>query len=115
MDAGTIWEWIIKSVVILIGSTAGFAYLTLYERRALAKIQVRVGPNRVGPWGLLQPVADGIKLIFKEELIPNKADKVIFVLAPVITVIPALIILAVVPVGDPINLFGRMVSLQLTD
>jgi NADH-quinone oxidoreductase subunit H len=115
MEAGMIWEWIIKSVVILIGSTAGFAYLTLYERRALARIQVRVGPNRVGPFGLLQPVADGIKLIFKEELVPDKADKLIFILAPVITVFPALIILAVVPVGDTINLFGRQVSLQLAD
>jgi NADH-quinone oxidoreductase subunit H len=116
MDAGTFWEWIIKSVVILIGSTAGFAYLTLYERRALAKIQVRIGPNRVGGrWGLLQPVADGIKLIFKEELIPDKADKLVFVVAPVITVIPALVILAVVPVGGTINLFGRQVALQLTD
>ncbi|HEX9017695.1 MAG TPA: NADH-quinone oxidoreductase subunit NuoH [Anaerolineaceae bacterium] len=115
MDSSMIWEWIIKSVVILLGSTAGFAYMTLYERRALAKIQARIGPNRVGPEGFLQPVADGIKLIFKEELIPARADKLIFILAPVITVLPALIILAVVPVGGTINLFGRMVSLQLVD
>jgi len=110
-----IWEWVSKSVVILLGSTAGFAYMTLYERRALARIQSRIGPNRAGPFGLLQPVADGIKLIFKEELTPQKADKVIFILAPVITAFPALIILAVVPVGGTINLFGRQVALQLAD
>lgn len=88
----------------------GFAYLTLFERRVLARIQTRIGPNRVGPYGLLQPAADGIKLIFKEELIPNKADRVLFVLAPVVTVIPALIILAVVPFGPAIQLFGLEIS-----
>ena len=115
MEPGMIWEWVIKAVVILLLSTAGFAYMTLYERRALARMQARIGPNRAGPQGLLQPVADGIKLIFKEELIPAKGDKLMFVLAPVITVLPALIILAVVPVGGTVNLFGRPVSLQLVD
>ncbi len=79
---------------------------------ALARFQVRIGPNRAGPQGLLQPIADGVKLIFKEELIPAKSDKIIFILAPVITVIPALIITAVVPWGGTINLFGRQVALQ---
>jgi NADH-quinone oxidoreductase subunit H len=79
----------------------------------LARIQVRIGPNRAGPLGLLQPVADGVKLIFKEDLIPTQADKVIFVLAPIITLIPALIILAVVPLGPPIELFGRTITLGL--
>src|SRR5512138_2022931 len=115
MDGGLIAEWVIKSVIILLGSTAGFAYMTLYERRALARIQVRIGPNRAGPFGLLQPVADGIKLIFKEELVPEKADKLIFIIAPIITVLPALIILAVVPFGPTVNLFGRQVALQLAD
>ena len=82
MDTGLIIEWIIKSVIILLIMTGGFAYLTLYERRLLARIQVRIGPNRAGPRGILQPIADGIKLIFKEELIPARADKVIFLLAP---------------------------------
>jgi NADH-quinone oxidoreductase subunit H len=91
----------------------GFAYLTLFERRVLARIQVRIGPNRAGPWGLLQPVADGIKLIFKEELIPAKADRVLFLLAPVITVLPALIILAVIPLGPNLTLFGKEYSLGL--
>jgi NADH-quinone oxidoreductase subunit H len=106
MDAGLIWEYIIKSVIILLGMTVGFAYVTYYERKALARIQVRIGPNRAGPWGLLQPIADAVKLIFKEELVPTRADKLLFVLAPVITVIPALIITAVIPWGRQVNLFG---------
>jgi len=115
MDWLMILEWTIKAIVLIIFMTAGFAYTTLYERRVLARIQVRVGPNRAGPFGLLQPVADGIKLIFKEELIPGSADKKIFVLAPVVTVIPALIITAVVPWGTSINLFGRTINLYLAD
>jgi NADH-quinone oxidoreductase subunit H len=111
MDAALIWDWIIKSVVILLVMTGGFAYVTLYERRVLARMQVRIGPNRVGWQGLLQPVADGIKLIFKEELTPVGADRLIFILAPVITVIPALIVTAVVPWGTEVNLFGRIVPL----
>ena len=115
MDLGLLLEWTIKSIVILVASVAGFAYLTLFERRVLARMQVRIGPNRTGPWGLLQPVADGVKLIFKEELIPAQADTVLFILAPVITVIPALIILAVVPIGPPVELFGRQINLGLAD
>ena len=106
-------EWALKSAVIIVIILGGFAYLTLFERRMLARIQTRIGPNRAGPWGLLQPVADGIKLIFNEELIPEQADKVLFVLAPVITVVPALIILAVIPLGPEVTLFGRSYYLGL--
>ena len=115
MDFATILEWIIKSLIVVLSLTAGFAYTTLYERKVLARMQVRVGPNRAGPLGILQPVADGIKLIFKEDLIPAEADKFIFVLAPIITVIPALVMTAVVPWGGTINLFGRDFTLQLAD
>lgn len=115
MDAAMTWEWIIKSIVIMLGLTAGFAYVTLYERRVLARMQVRFGPNRVGWHGLLQPIADAFKLIFKEDLIPAGADKLIFVLAPVITMIPALVITAVVPWGTEVTLFGRIIKLQLAD
>ncbi len=66
MDLALWIEWIIKSIVLLLIGLTGFAYLTLYERKVLARIQVRIGPNRAGPFGLLQPVADGVKLIFKE-------------------------------------------------
>jgi len=113
MSLALLIEWALKSTVIIVIILGGFAYLTLFERRVLARIQTRIGPNRAGPWGLLQPVADGIKLIFNEELIPEQADKVLFVLAPVITVVPALIILAVIPLGPEVTLFGRSYYLGL--
>jgi NADH-quinone oxidoreductase subunit H len=113
MNVEQLVQWVVISVLIIVSLLTGFAYLTLLERRVLARIQVRIGPNRAGPLGLLQPVADGVKLIFKEELIPTQADKAIFVLAPIITLIPALIILAVVPLGPPIELFGRTITLGL--
>ena len=115
MDGGLLLEWVLKSVFILLFMTGGFAYVTLFERKMIAKFQTRDGPNRAGPNGILQPIADGIKLIFKEELIPAYADKVIFVLAPVITVLPSLIVTAVIPWGGTVNIFGRMVPLYLAD
>ncbi len=115
MDYLLIIEWIVKAVVILLFCVTGFAYLTFYERRALARIQVRIGPNRAGPSGWLQPVADGIKLIFKEELIPREAYRTVFILAPMVTVFPALVILAVIPWGTYITIFGRQIPLYLTD
>mgnify|MGYP005842547985 CR=1 FL=1 len=115
MDIFLILEWTVKSILLLAVLLTGFAYLTFYERKTLARIQVRIGPNRAGPGGWLQPVADGLKLIFKEELIPAQSYKVIFILAPVITVIPALIILAVLPWGTAVTLFGREIPLYLTD
>jgi NADH-quinone oxidoreductase subunit H len=102
MNIALLLEWAIKSIVIILIIVGGAAYLTLFERRVLARIQVRIGPNRAGPWGLFQPIATVIKLIFKEDLIPAQADKVLFVLAPVITVVPALILLAVIPLGPDV-------------
>lgn len=115
MDLALIVEWVLKAVILIFALLTGFAYLTLYERKVLARLQVRIGPNRAGPGGFFQPVADGVKLIFKEELIPTQADKIIFILAPVITVVPALVIMAVVPWGDTIRLFGREIPLYVTD
>jgi len=115
MNTTLLLEWLIKSVVIVAFLLGGFAYLTLFERRVLAKMQVRIGPNRAGPWGLLQPVADGVKLIFKEELIPDKADRLVFILAPIITVVPALIVLAVLPFGPAVTIGGRQIHLGLAD
>ena len=71
------WEWLIKSLILVFGLLGGFAYTTLYERRLIARFQVRVGPNRAGPQGILQPIADAVKLIFKEELTPAKVYKLI--------------------------------------
>lgn len=115
MNASLIWESIIKSLIVILVMTAGFAYTTLYERRLIARIQVRIGPNRAGPAGLLQPIADAFKLIFKEGFIPDKADKVVYVLAPLIAVIPALIIAAVVPWGPPVVIGGRTIALSVAD
>ena len=115
MTVGTLIEYVIKSGIILIGMTFGFAYVTYYERKALARMQSRIGPNRAGPWGIIQPIADAVKLIFKEEMIPAKSDKLLFILAPVITVIPALIITAVVPWGRAITINGRVINLYLAD
>jgi NADH-quinone oxidoreductase subunit H len=115
MDWSLVLEWSIKSIMMVLVLLMGFAWGTLYERRVLARMQVRIGPNRAGPQGFFQPVADGIKLIFKEELIPDKADKPIFFLAPILTVVPALIISGVVPWGTSVTLFGREIPLYLTD
>ena len=112
----TIWlEWFIKSLVVIFTLLGGFAYLTWYERRALARIQSRIGPNRAGPFGLLQPIADAVKLIFKEELVPARADKVLFFWAPVITMVPSIIIAAVIPWGTSFTMFGREIQLHLAD
>lgn len=108
-------EWVLKGLILCLILLGGFAYLTLYERRALARMQVRVGPNRAGPQGVLQPIADAIKLVFKEELTPAKVYKVIFILAPVLTVVPSLVIAAVVPLGTSFNLFGRQINLYVAD
>jgi NADH-quinone oxidoreductase subunit H len=112
----TLWlEWFIKSLVVIFVLLGSFAYLTWYERRALARIQTRIGPNRAGPFGLLQPIADAIKLIFKEELVPAKADKILFFWAPVITMVPSIIMAAVIPWGTSFNLFGREIKLSIGD
>ncbi len=113
ISLASVLEWSIKSLVLITIILGGFAYLTLFERRAIARLQVRIGPNRAGPQGLLQPIADGIKLLFKEELIPDRADKVLFVLAPIITAVPVLLLLAVIPLGPDIELFGQQISLSL--
>jgi NADH-quinone oxidoreductase subunit H len=115
MDFLLVLQWVIKGFVWALVLLGGFAYLTLYERKALARMQSRIGPNRAGPWGILQPIADAVKLIFKEELTPANADKLIFTLAPVITVVPAVIITAVVPWGPSLDIFGYHLTLYIAD
>ncbi len=112
METASWVEWIVKAIIMIVVLLTGFAYTTWLERKLLGRFQSRFGPNRAGPYGLLQPVADGIKLIFKEELIPEQADKLIFILAPIITAVPAWIILAVIPLGT-VPLFGRLVDLSI--
>lgn len=91
------------------------AYLVLAERKILGRLQLRHGPNRVGPFGLLQPLADVIKLLTKEDTIPAGADRPIFLLAPGLTAITALLAFAVVPFSPPITLFGRTIPLVVCD
>ena len=114
-DTALLVEWLIKAVVLSLVLLGGFAYTTYLERKLIARIQVRIGPNQAGPYGLLQPLADGLKLIFKEEFVPDQADKVLFILAPIITVIPSLAVAAVIPWGEKVALFGREVTLYLAD
>jgi NADH-quinone oxidoreductase subunit H len=112
----TIWvEWVVKGFVLCLILLTGFAYLTLYERRALARMQVRVGPNRAGYQGLLQPIADAVKLIFKEELTPARVYKFVFVLAPILTVVPSLVLAAVIPLGTSFTLGGRVINLYVAN
>ncbi len=90
---------VVQALVIALAVTTAFAYLTLFERRLLARFQNRIGPNRAGPNGFLQPVADAVKLFFKEDIIPSAADRAVYLLAPAVAVIPAIIIWAVIPFG----------------
>ncbi len=106
----TIKIGVVIGVLLLI-----IAYLIWVERKVMAHMQVRLGPMRVGWHGLLQPIADGLKLIFKEDIIPDKASKIVFVLAPVISVVPALMSIAVIPFGDTISIFGLSIDMVITD
>ncbi len=106
---------VIKSVVLVLVVLGGAAYMTWGERKLCGRFQVRYGPNRAGKFGLLQPIADAGKMFFKEEFIPATVDKVVYVLAPMMSVFAVLILLAVVPFGPDIHLLGRTVHLYIAD
>lgn len=91
---------LLKIVLIIVPLLLAVAYLTFWERKVIGWMQVRIGPNRVGPWGLLQPIADGMKLFFKEIIFPSVADKKLFIVGPVMAIAPALALWAVIPFAD---------------
>jgi NADH-quinone oxidoreductase subunit H len=106
---------LLKIVIILNAVLIAVTYMVLLERKVIAWVQVRLGPMRVGPYGVLQPIADAIKLMIKEDITPRRADKWVFTAAPIIVLVPALIIFAVIPFGSETELFGRSISLYITD
>src|SRR5438034_1163043 len=106
---------LVKIVIVLNATLVGVTYMVLLERKVIAWAQSRLGPMRVGPYGVLQPVADAIKLMIKEDITPTKADRWVFTAAPIISMVPALIVYAVIPFGPVVRLFGRDVSLYITD
>jgi NADH-quinone oxidoreductase subunit H len=106
---------LVQVAILLVGVLTAVAYLVLLERKVQAWVQVRLGPMRVGPHGLLQPVADIVKLLVKEDITPARADKWIYTLAPVIVLVPALIVFAVIPFGTEVTLFGVTIPLYVAD
>ncbi|MBN2081128.1 NADH-quinone oxidoreductase subunit H [bacterium] len=95
---------LVRGVILVVVCLTAFAYLTYLERRVLSWFQWRVGPNRVGPWGLFQPIADGVKAILKQELIPRRADKVLYLIAPIISFSAAFTMFSLIPVGERVFL-----------
>jgi len=115
IDMALILEKLILIVIVVMGSLVIAMYTTYAERKVAAILQDRRGPNRAGPFGILQPVADGLKLFFKEEIIPNFSSKFLFILGPSMAMLTAIMTGAIVPWGDHVNFFGRTISLQVAD
>jgi len=111
---GLVIEAAIKIAIVLLIIVTVLAYLALAERKLLGWIQLRYGPNRVGPWGLLQPLADVLKLVTKEDVTPATPNRILFTVAPMILLIPALMVYAVIPFGDSVEIFGRRIELYVT-
>ncbi len=109
------WVVLVKAVLIFVVLVVLTLFNIWWERRVVARMQHRIGPNVHGPFGLLQSLADGVKLALKEDIIPKAADKVVYILAPVLAVIPAFITFSVIPFGPEVNFFGERTPLQLTD
>jgi NADH-quinone oxidoreductase subunit H len=109
--------WLIAVKALLVFAVCVVATLLCVwgERRIVGRMQQRPGPNRVGPFGLIQSLADGVKLALKEDIIPTAADKIVFVIAPIISVTAAFMAFAVIPITGEVNLFGRQTAMQLTD
>lgn len=115
MDTALLIEKSVLVVLLFLVSLGAAAYMTYFERKLAAWIQDRVGPDRAGPFGILQPIADGVKMFLKEDFIPAKADKWLFIIGPGLAMFTALITSAVVPWGPKLHLFGRDIALQVAD
>ncbi|MDQ2718500.1 MAG: NADH-quinone oxidoreductase subunit NuoH [Bacteroidota bacterium] len=108
-------EKLVLIIVVVMGSLLVAMYSTYAERKVAAIMQDRRGPNRAGPFGILQPVADGMKLFFKEEIVPNFSSKFLFNLGPCLAMLTAMMVGAVIPWGNKIHIFNREISLQIAD
>ena len=106
---------LLKIVILLNAVLVAVTYMVLLERKVIAWVQSRLGPMRVGPYGVLQPIADAVKLMIKEDITPTRADKWVFTAAPIIALVPALIVFAVIPFGPAANLFGKAIPLYIAD
>lgn len=115
IDLSLIVEKLVLIVVVVMSSLVIAMYATFAERKVAAIMQDRIGPNRAGPGGIFQPLADGLKLFFKEEIIPNFSSKFLFILGPSLAMLTAMMTSAVIPWGDTVTLFGREIHLQIAD
>ena len=109
------WLVVGKALVVFVFLVVMTLFAIWWERRVVARMQHRIGPNRVGPLGLLQSLADGIKLALKEDIIPKAADRLVFILAPIISATLAFLAFAVIPFGPVVTIAGHRTALQLTD
>jgi NADH-quinone oxidoreductase subunit H len=106
---------LLKIAVLVNAVLLAVTYMVLLERKVIAWVQVRLGPMRVGPHGVLQPIADAVKLLLKEDITPARADKWVFTLAPIVSMVPALVAFAVIPFDSEVTIFGYQVSLYVAD
>ncbi|HEX8079441.1 MAG TPA: NADH-quinone oxidoreductase subunit NuoH [Jatrophihabitans sp.] len=109
------WLILIKVFAVFAFLVAMTLFAIVFERKVVGRMQNRIGPNRTGPWGILQSLADGVKLAFKEEIIPTLADKPVYWIAPVVSTVPAFLAFSVIPFGPEVSIFGERTMLQLTD
>jgi NADH-quinone oxidoreductase subunit H len=104
-----------KVTVVVLALLTGCAYATWLERKLIGHLQHRIGPNIAGPFGLLQPIADAVKLAFKEDIVPERAERVTYALAPLVAFIPAMLSFAVIPFGDTVTIMGRQIDMVISD
>ena len=109
------WLIVLKVLGVFVFLVVMTLFSIVFERKVVGRMQNRIGPNRTGPWGILQSLADGVKLAFKEEIIPTLADKPVYWIAPVVSCVPAFLAFSVIPFGPQVSIFGHHTMLQLTD